>query len=227
MSNEGMMTNVWGPPGWVFLHCVTLGYPYKINDKNKKHILRKKHTKIFFTSLGYILPCKYCRDSYLKYISENPIDNHLNTRKKLAKWFYNIHNKINKKLGVPKCDIPTFKEFYQKYETYRAKCKKTTKKDVKKRKEKGCLNPKDGVPKQTYIKIYDIHGKDCSLLKKNQKIEKNDLKIIQKFIKTNNIKLLSKISKNTQKYLLDNAIKCIQYKTGNMELSLKIINFFK
>ena len=101
-----MMTNVWGPPGWVFLHSITMGYPYKINPKNKKDISRKEYTKIFFNSLGHVFPCKYCRESYSKYISQHPIDKHLNTRKKLVKWFYDIHNKVNQKLGVPKCDIP-------------------------------------------------------------------------------------------------------------------------
>jgi len=221
-----MMTNVWGPPGWVFLHCITVGYPYKINPKNKEHISRKQHTKEFFNNLGHVLPCKYCRESYLKFISESPIDNHLNTRKELAKWFYNIHNKVNQKLGVPKCDIPPFKEFYQKYETYRAKCKQTTDNDRKKRKEKGCIHPNDGVPKRTHIKIFDIFGKNCSLLTKNQKVEKKDLQIIQKFVKNNNIKILSKLSKKTQKYVLQNASKCIQQKMGNVDLSLQIINFF-
>ena len=220
-----MMTNVWGPPGWVFLHCITMGYPNKIDPKNKQHLSRKKNTKIFFNSLGHILPCKYCRKSYLEYVHQKPIDKHLNTRKKLAKWFYDIHNKVNQKLGVPKCDIPSFKEFYQKYETYRAKCKQTTKKQRKERKEKGCINPKDGIPKHAYIKVFDIHGKDCSLLKKNQKIEKKDLEIIQKFVKTNNMKLLYSLSKPTQKYLLRNALKCVQNKIGNIELSLQIVNF--
>jgi len=221
-----MMTNVWGPPGWVFLHSITIGYPIKIDEKNKNHILRRKNTKTFFTSLGHVLPCKYCRKSYLKYISEYPIDKFLNTRKKLAKWFYDIHNKVNQKLGVPKCDIPTFKEFYEKYETYRAKCKKTTKSERKKRNNKGCINPKDGIPKRTHIKIYDINGNDCSLLKKNQKIEKKDLKIIQNFVKSRKIKSLSKLSSQTKKYLIQNATKCIQQKIGNTKLSLKIIEYF-
>lgn len=220
-----MMTNVWGPPGWVFLHCITVGYPYKINPKNKEHMIRKKHIKIFFNSLAYVLPCTYCRESFLQYITEHPIDKHLNTRKKLAKWFYDLHNKINKKLGVPKCDIPSFQEFYQKYETYRAKCKKTTKKDRIKRKEKGCINPKDGIPKRTHIKIFDIFGEDCSLLKKDQKIEKKDLEIIQKFVKNNNVKTLYKLSKKTKKYVLQNALKCINNKLGNISLSLQIIDF--
>ena len=43
------------------------------------------------------------------------------------------------------------------------------------------MGANDGIPKRTSIKIFDINGEDCSLLKKNQKIEKRDLKILQNF----------------------------------------------
>ena len=26
-AKNGLMTKVWGPAGWLFLHCVTFGYP--------------------------------------------------------------------------------------------------------------------------------------------------------------------------------------------------------
>ena len=49
MSNEnnGLMTKIWGPPGWLFLHCVTMGYPVSMDSKNQEHKLRKKQTKLF------------------------------------------------------------------------------------------------------------------------------------------------------------------------------------
>ena len=36
-ADNGMMTKVWGPPGWLFLHCVTFGYPYVIIPSKKEH----------------------------------------------------------------------------------------------------------------------------------------------------------------------------------------------
>ena len=99
-NNSGIMTKIWGPPGWVFLHCVVMGYPSKIDKKDKTHIKRMKETRNFFESMAYILPCRYCRESYQQYIKELPIKKHLRTRKKLAKWLYDIHNKVNKKLDV-------------------------------------------------------------------------------------------------------------------------------
>ena len=73
-----------------------------------------------------------------------------------------IHNKVNSKLGVPKCNIPSFEEVKKKYEAFRAKCSKTTKRDVEenlkskcnlKNANKGCVIPKDGVLKKCEIKI--------------------------------------------------------------------------
>ena len=52
--------------------------------------------------------------------------NSLKTRKDLTKWLYDMHNKVNHKLGVPECNIPSFEDVISQYEEYRAKCKKTT-----------------------------------------------------------------------------------------------------
>ena len=152
-QNNGIMTKVWGPAGWVFLHSCVMGYPVKIDENNKNDRKRKKMTKNFFETIGFVFPCRYCRDSYKEFIKEIPIDRHLGTRRSLARWLYRIHNKVNKKLGVPKCDIPTFQEVYDRYETYRAKCKPTSPKERRSRLEKGCVVPKDGKKKRCLIKI--------------------------------------------------------------------------
>lgn len=150
--DNGMMTKIWGPAGWMFLHCITFGYPYAINPNNPTHKYKKQHYKIFFESLGNVFPCKYCRESYLIFIKELPIDNYLDSRKNLCKWLYKIHNKVNEKLDVPKEKIPSFKEVQILYEQFRAKCKKSKKK-ISKKKEKGCVNPADGMPKKCFIKV--------------------------------------------------------------------------
>lgn len=151
--DNGMMTKVWGPAGWLFLHCVSFGYPYAINPKNPDHKNKKEEYKVFFEKIGYILPCKYCRESYQDFIKELPIDNYLNTRKDLCMWLYLIHNKVNKKLGVPECDIPKFEEIQSIYESFRAKCKKTTEEERKMNANKGCVAPADGTPKKCMIQV--------------------------------------------------------------------------
>tara|TARA_B100002019_G_C21077953_1_gene502308 strand:- start:143 stop:688 length:546 start_codon:yes stop_codon:yes gene_type:complete len=147
-SNSGMMTKIWGPAGWLFLHSVTMGYPSVINKDDPEHIKRMKSTRDFFILVSDVLPCRYCRDSYKQYIKELPIEDHLDTRKKLAKWLYDIHNKVNDKLDVK--EYPSFESVYDRYESYRAKCTKT-----KEKKTKGCIHSKHGSPKKCIIKIED------------------------------------------------------------------------
>ena len=162
--DNGMMTKVWGPPGWLFLHCVTFGYPFKIDEMNPEHLEKKNFYKNFFFNLGKVLPCKYCRESYDKYFKEIPIDNFLNTRKELCLWLYLIHNKVNDKLGVPTCDIPSFDEVHTKYESYRAQCKKTTTKERLKNIEKGCIKPADGISKKSVLTVVTNQNNTYNIL---------------------------------------------------------------
>ena len=50
--DNGMMTKIWGPPGWLFLHCVTFGYPYAINSTNPEHKTKAQDYANFFYYLG-------------------------------------------------------------------------------------------------------------------------------------------------------------------------------
>lgn len=160
--NNGMMTKVWGPAGWLFLHCVAFGYPYKLNPEDKEDQQKMKHYKNFFESIATILPCRYCRESYQDFIDDYPIDPYLTSRKDLSKWFYTIHNKINHKLGVPECELPTFEEVSHNYELYRAKCKKTTKKERHNNAAKGCIRPANGTPKRCIVKVVSCDNGDIT-----------------------------------------------------------------
>ena len=180
--DNGMMTKVWGPPGWLFLNCVSFGYPYKINNSNPLHKNKKQDYKNFFYFLGKVMPCKYCRDSYMDFIKENPIDNSLNSRNDLTKWLYNIHNKINNKLGVPECNIPNFNIVKDIYESYRAKCKKTTKDERENNLAKGCVTPADGTARKCFLKIIECKKGDVTRRKNSQtyNIDDTDYLLVKK-----------------------------------------------
>lgn len=78
-----MDTRFWGPSGWQLCHLVA-------------HSYSGKHTsafKSFFENLQDILPCKFCRESTTKFVGEKPPD-----MENIAKWVYNLHNKVNHKL---------------------------------------------------------------------------------------------------------------------------------
>ena len=63
--DNGLMTRIWGPSGWLFLHCISFGYPYKIDPTNPEHIEKQNDYYRFFYYLGKVMPCKYCRISYM------------------------------------------------------------------------------------------------------------------------------------------------------------------
>ena len=56
-SPDGMMTSIWGPALWHFLHTISFNYPCKPTTKDKEHYYN------FVLSLKNILPCKYCREN--------------------------------------------------------------------------------------------------------------------------------------------------------------------
>lgn len=210
-----MTTKIWGPPGWLFLHCVTMGYPEFIDQNNPNHITKKDNMKIFFKSLGHVLPCELCCKSYNQFINEPDTlltDNVLSSRQSLARWFYDIHNKVNKKLGVDKSEIPTFEDFYNRYEMYRAKCNN-------KKKTLGCIHPKDNVKKESLIRIVDENGNDYTI-----KTITNDETIIDNFYTKNDSTQLHLISDDTKKILKKKAMYCVQQKIGNLVRAQCIID---
>ena len=54
-SNDGMLTGVWGPAMWHYLHTMSFNYPVNPPKEDKKHY------RDFVVNLQYTLPCKYCR----------------------------------------------------------------------------------------------------------------------------------------------------------------------
>jgi hypothetical protein len=153
--DNGLMTRLWGPSGWLFLHCVSFGYPFKIDPTNPEHLEKQNDYYRFFYYLGKVLPCKYCRNSYMEYFANNSPMKHLNSRKDFTKWFYDVHNMVNDKLGVPQCERPTFEEIEERYQSFRASCKPITAKEREDKAGKGCVAPADGKPKRSVIKVVE------------------------------------------------------------------------
>ncbi len=87
-----MDTRFWGPSAWKLMHLVAYNYPDKPSKEDMNNF------GMFYNNLKYILPCKYCRISLDKFMSELPIEKYIGSRKKLTEWIYLIHNKVNDKL---------------------------------------------------------------------------------------------------------------------------------
>lgn len=131
-----MDTKEWGPKLWFSMFTVAANYPQEIDMKNKLHVSKMKKHKEFFEIFQYILPCKYCRRSYKKFLKELPIKDYLKGRNSLMYWVYLIKDKVNKKLIKQEMEnpgkfktkkSPPFEEVCKFYEKIRASCSDKTK----------------------------------------------------------------------------------------------------
>jgi hypothetical protein len=145
-DDSGMRTAIWGPTGWIFLHCIAQNYPWRPSQEQQENYYN------FFKLTGNVLPCRYCRESYQQFCNEPGTLLSMDTmknRKSLVTWLYRIHNKVNKKLEVK--SHPTLREVWDKYESFRSVCHKTPKKI----KKKGCTVPLNGIRKRCVINFVD------------------------------------------------------------------------
>ena len=157
--NNGLITKIWGEAGWTFGHAITYGYPIEPTNEQKKEY------KQYFISLGNVLPCRYCRESYKIFITEGETaltDEVLTNRRTLTKWFHGIHEAVNRKLDV---DYGvSIKDIDEKYESFRARCGKSISTD------KGCVAPLD----YKAFSFKKLYYKDCPII---------PLEIVKPFIK--------------------------------------------
>lgn len=98
-SSSGLGTTRWGPAGWSFLFsCIIGAYPVKLDATNKEHLKIRKHFVRMIKSLGYTMPCIFCRNSFKDFYKELPITSYLIGRIELMYWLYLIRDKVNRKL---------------------------------------------------------------------------------------------------------------------------------
>ena len=157
-SGDGMLTRVWGPPLWHYLHVMSFNYPVKPTADDKKHY------RDFICNLRNVLPCRYCRQNLRKNLKMLPLTNSdLKNRDKFSRWVYKLHELVNtmlgKKSGLKYCDVR------ERYEHFRSRCTQDVKNAVsskelkmhlrktKRKKEKGCTEPLYGKKSQCIVKI--------------------------------------------------------------------------
>ena len=70
-SNDGMLTSVWGPSLWHYLHVVSFNYP------NNPTNLQKKKYRDMLLNLQYTLPCKYCRINLTNNFKKFPLNDEI------------------------------------------------------------------------------------------------------------------------------------------------------
>ena len=86
----GLGPDVWGPHGWKFIHFISLGYPRKPSDDDKKNY------KNFFSMIPNILPCHICSNHFKENLINYPLtDDIMSDRIKLLNWSIDMHNEVN------------------------------------------------------------------------------------------------------------------------------------
>jgi hypothetical protein len=83
--------DIWGPPGWKFIHYVTMGYPTYPSEEIKKKYYN------YFHALKHVIPCSVCASHFTQNLETLPLtDEVLSNRNNLMKWGIDMHNLVNK-----------------------------------------------------------------------------------------------------------------------------------
>ena len=182
ISGDGMLTSVWGPSLWHYLHTMSFNYPINPTENDKKNYMT------FILNLKSVLPCRYCRENLKNNLKKLPITiKDMQNRHTFSKYVYDLHELINnmlgKKSGLSYCDVR------ERYENFRSRCTKEevknkivkiklnkTRKIRKKDKgEAGCTEPFHGKKSKCVIKIVPTETKTPSFQmdKKCKKVKIN------------------------------------------------------
>jgi len=150
-SGDGMLTTVWGPPMWHYLHTMSFNYPVEPTEEDKNNY------RNFVISLQNVLPCKYCRMNLKTNLKQLPLTmESMKNRESFSRYVYNLHELVNKMLK--KKSNLTYCEVRERYEHFRARCtdekpKLFKFKKIEKPMEKGCTEPLYGKKSKCILKI--------------------------------------------------------------------------
>lgn len=181
-SGEGMLTSVWGPTLWHYLHTMSFNYPVKPTQEQKKQYMN------FIKSLIHVLPCKYCRINLVSNFKQLPLRmQDMKNRETFSKYIYALHEHINKMLH--KKPNLTYNDVRERYEHFRARCTLTDKEVIEllrkrnhkrkqstRKKEKGCTTPLYGKKSKCIIKIVPQETK-CETFQIDKKCIKKSITI--------------------------------------------------
>jgi hypothetical protein len=161
-SGDGMMTKIWGPAMWHYLHTMSFNYPVEPTKEQKIHY------RDFVLNLRNVLPCKYCRINLTNNLKKKPLTMcHMKSRETFSRYIYELHETVNrmlnKKSNLTYCDVR------DRYENFRSRCteekpkvftfKKTT---TRRKKEKGCTEPLYGKKAKCVINIVPQEDKTAT-----------------------------------------------------------------
>ena len=151
-SNDGMLTTIWGPSQWHFLHTMSFNYPVNPTHRDKINY------RNYVLSLRNVLPCGKCRANLVLNLKKLPLKmSHMASRETFSKYIFELHELINemlhKKSGL------TYEEVRNTYENFRSRCvvepvkKCKTQHKTRRNKESGCTRPLYGKKAKCLLRI--------------------------------------------------------------------------
>ena len=173
-SGDGMLTTVWGPAMWHYLHTMSFNYPVNPTAENKKQYMD------FVLNLKNVLPCKYCRINLANNFKKKPLKMcHMANRETFSRYIYELHETVNrmlnKKSNLTYCDVR------ERYEHFRSRCtdekpKVFTFKKAKtqRKKEKGCTEPLYGKKSKCVINIVPQEDRSATFQMDKKCIKKRE-----------------------------------------------------
>ena len=176
-SGDGMLTTIWGPSLWHYLHTMSFNYPVNPTARDKLNY------RNFILNLQNVLPCRHCRDNLKRNFKAHPLLlSDMKNRDSFSRYIYKLHETVNKllgkKSGLSYCDVR------ERYEHFRSRCtvgnpklfkvRKTRKTRKTKKKETGCTEPLYGKKAKCIIKIVP-QEKKCKTLQIDKKCIKTRL----------------------------------------------------
>lgn len=175
-SNDGMLTSVWGPGMWHYLHTMSFNYPVNPSEDDKCNY------RDFVLKLQTVLPCGKCRKNLCKNFKKLPLEvKDMESRETFSKYLYQLHELINKMLD--KKSGLTYNDIRERYEHFRARCVKPVNTLLKPQKhvrftrkanvinEKGCTEPLYGKKSKCILQIVP-QEKKCETFQMDKECEK-------------------------------------------------------
>ena len=161
-SNDGMLTSVWGPSAWHYIHTISFNYPIKPCCEEKKNY------RNFILNLRNTLPCGKCRENLCKNLKKHPLKmKHMKNRQTFSKYVFELHELINDMLG--KKSGLSYNDVRERYEHFRSRC---TLKQPKHVKENGCTEPIYGEKSKCILQIVP-DKKKCKTFQMDKKCIKH------------------------------------------------------
>lgn len=161
-SSGGIQTRIWGPSLWFFLHCMSVNYPVHPSRADKVRHLS------FLLSLGGVLPCGYCRESFLRNlygafkacgsVSGRLVDQPaFKDRESFFTLLWHLHAIVSRSIGKTDYVTPVRDVVRATYESFRSRCL-TPREQEQVTGEKGCTEPLWGRKGQCRVNVVPLDG---------------------------------------------------------------------